>query len=147
MAPSSTSWRRICSSRCTSEDGERIFDAGQRVDAATPGMGLGLFVSRQLARAHGGDLCVDQLAARGSRLVLRLPRSPVAWQDSLERREEAGIARDARHRRRAATADARDDTLADREAIADQRDAALADRESRADERDADRTHDWRDNS
>jgi signal transduction histidine kinase len=119
------------------QDAERIFQAGQRLDDEAPGMGLGLFVARQLARAHGGELSVEHPSAGGARFVLRLPRSPAEWQSSLERREEAGTARDAGQRRRTATADARDDTLAEREAVADQRDAALADREAMADERDA----------
>ncbi|MGH3093433.1 MAG: sensor histidine kinase, partial [Gaiellaceae bacterium] len=37
------------------------------------GSGLGLAVSRTVAELHGGTLTVDPAAARGARLVLRLP--------------------------------------------------------------------------
>ena len=39
------------------------------------GSGLGLAVSRAIARAHGGDLTIGSIE-RGARLVLRLPRTP-----------------------------------------------------------------------
>lgn len=120
------------------QDADRIFEAGRRLDPGTPGMGLGLFIARQLARAHGGTLLVEHPTTGGSRFVLHLPRTPAAWQESLQRREEAGTARDLRQRQRSAIADARDATLDDREAGADRRDALLDDREDLADERDAD---------
>ena len=37
------------------------------------GTGLGLAVARSIARAHGGDLCLEQSAAPGARFVLTLP--------------------------------------------------------------------------
>ena len=37
------------------------------------GTGLGLAVSRAIARAHGGDLAVDAAAEGGARFALRLP--------------------------------------------------------------------------
>ncbi len=37
------------------------------------GTGLGLAVSRAIARAHGGDLAADVAAAGGARFALRLP--------------------------------------------------------------------------
>lgn len=119
------------------EEEERIFEAGQRLDPAVPGMGVGLFIARQLARAHGGDLGVQRPEGGGARFVLRLPLGPSEWQRSLERREGAAIVRDTDLRARTATADARDVTLVQREATADQRDATLAAREAIAAERDA----------
>ncbi|MGY1744888.1 sensor histidine kinase [Blastococcus sp. SYSU D00695] len=47
------------------------FEAGER-GTASPGEGLGLAISRDLARRHGGDLVAAD-AARGCRFVLTLP--------------------------------------------------------------------------
>jgi signal transduction histidine kinase len=38
-----------------------------------PGTGLGLFISRSIAEAHGGTLELDPLPSRGARFVLELP--------------------------------------------------------------------------
>jgi signal transduction histidine kinase len=40
---------------------------------ANPGSGLGLFIARSIAEAHGGSLEVDSGPDRGSRLTLELP--------------------------------------------------------------------------
>ncbi len=40
------------------------------------GTGLGLAVSRAIARAHGGDVTGESLAGGGARFTLRLPRGP-----------------------------------------------------------------------
>jgi signal transduction histidine kinase len=40
----------------------------------TAGLGLGLYISRELAVAHGGDLDVRSTAADGTTFRLRLPR-------------------------------------------------------------------------
>jgi two-component system, NtrC family, sensor kinase len=40
------------------------------------GTGLGLAVSRAIARAHGGDLAAEAAAGGGARFALRLPRGP-----------------------------------------------------------------------
>ena len=119
------------------QDEDRIFEAGQRLDPQTSGMGLGLFVARQLARAHGGGLHLQRPDAGGCRFVLRLPTSPHEWQVSLEQREAAVSAREVGQDDEAATAHARDVTLSQREGIADQRDATLTEREAIADEREA----------
>jgi signal transduction histidine kinase/NO-binding membrane sensor protein with MHYT domain len=59
------------------EHQEKIFDAFWRVETsatrATDGTGLGLSVSRRLARFLGGDLTVRSELNRGSTFVLRLP--------------------------------------------------------------------------
>jgi PAS domain S-box-containing protein len=56
---------------------ERIFDAfqqvGRRLSRPTEGVGLGLAISRDLARSMGGDLTVESEPGRGSTFTLRLP--------------------------------------------------------------------------
>lgn len=39
-----------------------------------PGTGLGLFLCREIARRHGGDITVDSESGKGSEFVLTLPR-------------------------------------------------------------------------
>jgi signal transduction histidine kinase len=58
----------------SAEDQLRIFDKFERVDPSEPGgSGLGLYISRRLARAMGGDISVDSAPGRGARFVLTLP--------------------------------------------------------------------------
>lgn len=57
------------------DDQLRIFDKFERVDPSEPGgSGLGLYISRRLARAMGGDITVDSAPGQGARFVLTLPR-------------------------------------------------------------------------
>jgi signal transduction histidine kinase len=53
---------------------ERIFERHSRLDHSGEGRGLGLFVARRLARAHGGDLRVSSSPRWGCRFVITLPR-------------------------------------------------------------------------
>ncbi|SFR82813.1 sensor histidine kinase [Sphingomonas jatrophae] len=56
------------------EDQVRIFDKFERVDPDEPGgTGLGLYISRRLARAMDGDLTVDSAPGQGARFTLILP--------------------------------------------------------------------------
>lgn len=56
------------------EDHARIFDKFERVDPGeAEGSGLGLYISRRLARAMGGDITVDSAPGQGARFVLTLP--------------------------------------------------------------------------
>ena len=41
-----------------------------------PGTGLGLYLSREIARRHGGDITVETQAGSGSTFTLRLPHEP-----------------------------------------------------------------------
>jgi signal transduction histidine kinase len=56
-------------------DVERLFELWTTTRAGS-GSGLGLAVSRTVAELHGGTLTVHPAAARGARLVLRLPAAP-----------------------------------------------------------------------
>jgi PAS domain S-box-containing protein len=64
------------------EEQARIFDpfqqVGRRLNQPGEGVGLGLAISRDLARAMGGDLTVESAPGRGSSFTLRLPRAPAA---------------------------------------------------------------------
>lgn len=57
-------------------DREAIFERFYRVDdarnRASGGVGLGLAIARDIARAHGGDLWVEEAASGGARFLLRL---------------------------------------------------------------------------
>ncbi len=54
-------------------DTERIFGKYTQVDGAASGVGLGLYISRGLARANGGDLTVGTSPDGGSVFTLQLP--------------------------------------------------------------------------
>jgi signal transduction histidine kinase len=57
------------------EDRERIFEQFERGAAASsvPGLGLGLYISRQIAEAHHGSLAVHADVAPGAAFTLCLP--------------------------------------------------------------------------
>ena len=57
------------------EDGrEKIFEKFERLGrSGDGGSGLGLYISRSLARAMGGDLSVTEAAGGGAKFTLRLP--------------------------------------------------------------------------
>jgi signal transduction histidine kinase len=56
-------------------DYERIFERFERAGdhGAAPGLGLGLYISRQIAQQHGGRMEVSSALGRGSDFRLRLP--------------------------------------------------------------------------
>lgn len=63
----------------TPGDSQTIFDKFVQGDPGAPGAGLGLYISRGLARAHGGDLRVQPADTTGSEFVLTVPRrAPVS---------------------------------------------------------------------
>jgi signal transduction histidine kinase len=53
----------------------RIFERYQRASGkhSRESLGLGLYVARQIARAHGGELSVESAPGQGARFLLRLP--------------------------------------------------------------------------
>ena len=57
----------------TPGDSERIFHKFERLHEKGAGTGLGLFISRGLARAHGGDIRVQAAEDIGSEFILTLP--------------------------------------------------------------------------
>jgi signal transduction histidine kinase len=66
------------------EDQRLIFEKFGRstAGAAKPGTGLGLFIARSIAEAHGGTLAVDSEPDRGSVFTLELPIGPASGTDS-----------------------------------------------------------------
>ncbi len=58
----------------TPEDRERVFEKFERLGrSGDGGSGLGLYISRRLARAMGGELTVEDTASGGAKFTLRLP--------------------------------------------------------------------------
>jgi signal transduction histidine kinase len=57
------------------ENQERIFERFERAANAEgiSGMGLGLYICRQIAEAHGGSIRVESVLERGSSFILSLP--------------------------------------------------------------------------
>jgi len=60
------------------EDQERIFEQFERAegDNKVPGLGLGLYIARQIAQAHQGRLEVRSTPGEGAEFVLSLPLPP-----------------------------------------------------------------------
>ncbi|WP_326521570.1 sensor histidine kinase [Sphingomonas abietis] len=52
---------------------ELVFAKFERLGAREPGSGLGLYISRRLARAMGGDIAIESGAGEGARFVFTLP--------------------------------------------------------------------------
>jgi len=74
------------------KDYERIFNKFDRVQNVLShhegGTGLGLFLARQLARGHGGDILVESTIDKGSTFTLTLPKVAMIDNDILDMARE-----------------------------------------------------------
>jgi signal transduction histidine kinase len=52
---------------------ERFFRAKGKKEGKIPGLGLGLFISTEIVKQHGGDLWVDSIEKQGSTFYFTLP--------------------------------------------------------------------------
>jgi signal transduction histidine kinase len=64
------------------DDLTRIFEEYEQVKGTKGGTGLGLPISRRLARALGGELWAESATGAGSTFILRLPAAPVPPPDT-----------------------------------------------------------------
>lgn len=63
-------------------DHDRIFERFERLTPEdNAGSGLGLYISRRLARAMGGEIAVESAIGHGARFTLTLPRWPARLRD------------------------------------------------------------------
>jgi signal transduction histidine kinase len=64
----------------SAEQQARVFDKYERLGRSSEdgGSGLGLYISRRLARAMGGELTVESAPGQGARFVLDLPADLLA---------------------------------------------------------------------
>jgi signal transduction histidine kinase/putative methionine-R-sulfoxide reductase with GAF domain len=60
---------------------ERFFQAPGRLHKGHTGLGLGLFISRELARRHGGDIWIEPGPERGAQFKVKLPLAGPATPD------------------------------------------------------------------
>jgi PAS domain S-box-containing protein len=68
------------------EENDRIFQRFERGAAARAfgGMGLGLYIVRQIVEAHGGTIRVESQPRAGSTFTVELPREPPARREDLD---------------------------------------------------------------
>jgi signal transduction histidine kinase len=57
---------------------EPFVQAGRALNRTHDGVGLGLAISRDLARAMGGDITVESEVGRGSVFIVTLPSAPTS---------------------------------------------------------------------
>ena len=71
-----------CGPGIPEEERERIFRRYHRLNGtrSLPGLGLGLYLTRQIVEAHGGTIALQRSSPEGSTFTLRLPDSLPAGQ-------------------------------------------------------------------
>lgn len=69
-------WISVQDSGCglTPEQQSHVFEKFRQVNGEAEGYGLGLFISQQLARAHGGEITVTSQTGKGSTFTVTLPK-------------------------------------------------------------------------
>jgi signal transduction histidine kinase len=72
---------------------ERFFRAENAVARQLPGTGLGLYIARVIAEAHGGSLSVQSELGNGSTFRLELPLAVVAVPEAANRLDRNGVGR------------------------------------------------------
>ena len=59
---------------------DKVFDYFYRADTGAgnrvPGLGLGLFITREIVNAHGGNLTIKSEIGRGTTVSFAIPREP-----------------------------------------------------------------------
>jgi PAS domain S-box-containing protein len=75
------------------KDRERIFQVFERAVRGTniSGFGLGLYVTRQIVRAHGGSIQVEDTPGGGTTFVVELPVDPESPTETAGRRYPPGL--------------------------------------------------------
>jgi two-component system, NtrC family, sensor kinase len=58
------------------EHRDRLFDPFFTTKPAGEGTGLGLYISHQIVRGHGGEIAVTSAPGRGATFEVRLPLAP-----------------------------------------------------------------------
>lgn len=54
---------------------DRLYQASEMQDKTFPGLGMGLFISKEIIKRHGGDIWVESKKNKGSTFYFTLPRS------------------------------------------------------------------------
>jgi len=57
-----------------SEDQEKIFERFHQGSSSSAGLGLGLYIARQIVRTHGGEITVKSQLNVGSKFIVELPK-------------------------------------------------------------------------
>lgn len=78
----------------SAEQQAKVFEKFERLGRSNEdgGSGLGLYISRRLARAMGGDLTVDSAPGQGARFVLEVPADLLALRPTTAQQPEADCA-------------------------------------------------------
>jgi signal transduction histidine kinase len=53
---------------------DRLYQAGEMQDRTFPGLGMGLFISKEIIKRHGGEIWVDSEKDKGSTFYFTLPQ-------------------------------------------------------------------------